>query len=116
MKNKIILILVIMAITLGFLSGCTETKNLSEEEKRFIGTWTANSENFQILMTFNPDRTFKQSFIERNWEIKDGLLVLTGETDLETSSYNYYFSENDTILNLQTVGTDVYVPYTKQIE
>jgi len=117
MKKIAIFLIVFIVITVGLLNGCTETnKSLSDEERRFVGTWGATSENFQISMTFYSDGTFKQNFIERKWEVKDGLLVLTGETDLETSSYDYYFTEDDTKLHLQTSGTDVYVVYTKQLD
>lgn len=116
MKKLTIFLFGFMLISVGFLNGCTETnKSLSDEELRFVGTWVAYSENFQISMTFYSDGTFKQSVIERNWEVKNGLLLLTGETDLEDSSYNYYFTEDDNKLHLQTTGTDVYVAYSKQV-
>ena len=117
--RKIVKLLVIsILISVGLISGCAETNNSSsDEEEKFVGTWEAYSES-SISMTFNSDGTFSQvtpfGLIVRNWEVKDEKLVLTGETDSETSSYNYYFSENDTKLHLQTVGTDVYVEYIKK--
>jgi hypothetical protein len=117
MKKNLILIIFTFIILTGLLSGCAENK-LSEEEEKFIGTWEAFSEYFQttITMTFHSDGTFTQGEINRNWEVKNDLLVLTGNVEQETSSYNYYFSENNTKLYLQTVGTDFYIPYTKQLE
>ena len=119
MKKLTIFLICFMVLSVGFLNGCTETNNpLSDEERRFVGTWGAYSElfNMTILINFYSDRTFTQGEVHRNWEIKEGKLVLTGDNNEGVTSYDYYFSENDTILNLRTLGADVYVAYTKQAD
>jgi len=116
MKTKIFVIFTLLIIIEGFLSGCTETNNgLSSEEERFVGTWEPNNEDFPlpIFLNFSSDRVFTQGPIQRNWEVKDGKLILTGDVPQETSRYDYYFTEEDTILHLQTEGQNVYIPYTK---
>jgi hypothetical protein len=120
MKTKIFVIFTLLIIIEGFLSGCTETNNgLSSEEERFVGTWEAYSENFQmtILLIFEADRTFTQEPIVAQWRIRDGRLVISGE-NLPESQYDYYFTDEDTVLYIRTVGapSDTYISYNKMLE
>ncbi len=119
MKKIVTLILISILLSIGLLCGCTEQNtSQADDEARFVGTWGAYSENFQTTfsMTFSSDGTFTHGPMVFDWQIKDGKLFLLDEDGKEQSSYNYYFTENDTKLHLQTVGTDVYVTYTKEVQ
>lgn len=101
------------------MSGCQEvTNSFPSEEGRFVGTWENNSTKSTI--TFFSDGTCSSSDIlpysglRGVWEIKDDKLVITHEHGIIISTYDYYFSENNSKLHLKNVGGENYKVYTKQ--
>lgn len=67
-------------------------------------------------MTFFTDGTCSLGGVGATWEIKDSKLVITMGNNELVSSYDYYFSEDDTKLHLRTSGSDKYDIYSKQLD
>jgi uncharacterized alpha/beta hydrolase family protein len=121
MKMKTILLFILMVIIIGFLIGCTETTNNnsnedSNEESRFVGTWDSeeNPDIIPIKLILNSDGTSTVNGMNSTWELKNGQLIVT-IIDLElVSTFDYFFTENDTILHLRLEGNDVFDIYFRQ--
>jgi hypothetical protein len=116
-KNLIILSIFILLICVG-LSGCQEvTNSYPSDESRFVGTWKASQYEYH---TFFSDGTCLSSDIlpisglRGMWEIKEEKLVITHEHSIINSTYDYYFSENNSKLHLKNIGGENYKVYTKQ--
>jgi hypothetical protein len=93
------------------LSGCSEEiPSLSNEEKRFIGTWKGSGVH---VMAFFPDRacSFHSDF-SGYWEIKEGKLII----DLEYGELilDYEFSENDDIVTITEEASGYTGDYIRQ--
>lgn len=108
----VIVIIIILSIVsfdfIGYIYKITKT-----EESRFVGTWK-NEKSGTLI--FYSDGTIVLGIIEGTYELKDGKLViraLSGEVNL-VSVYDYYFSENDTKLNLIDINSGITTTYTKQ--
>jgi hypothetical protein len=118
MKKKLVLIFVLIVIAVGFLNGCTETSNnIPTEESRFIGTWKSEENPLIIPVTLilYSEGTSLMGGLNSTWELKEGQLVITLTDNELVSSFDYYFTEDDTVLHLQLFGNDVYDIYLKQI-
>ena len=117
MKMKTILLFTIMVIIIVFLIGCTETtNNISDEESRFIGTWNSevNPKIIPVTLVLNSDGTSNMGGLISTWELKNGQLIITASELELVSTFDYFFSENDTILHLRLEGNDVFYVYLKQ--
>ena len=105
MKKQLIIGIAVLFLSVG-LSGCT-TEN---RDSRFVGTW---GENPVVQMTLFSDGSCSFAGSNGNWQIKDNKLNL--ELDNGASFvYDYYFSEDETILYLKTLSSDTYTALTKQ--
>ena len=119
MKKTIILLIVLMVISVGFLSGCNESEgdSQSSEENRFVGTWKTNNVYMTLgtTMTFFSDGTCSY-VLAPNYEVKDEKLVFFMHPDGDKIQYfyDYSFSDNDTKLTLTSVYTAISDIYTKQ--
>ena len=113
MKIIPILLIAMMMICIGFLSGCNEQSvSLSDEEKRFVGTWNGSIDIFDVLVFF-PDRACCYFFdFTGIWEIKDGNLVITVKDAKYT--YGYSFSNNDDILTIIDIESGNSWDYRRQ--
>lgn len=100
-KTKILTVGLILILCLTF-SGCTQ--NLSNEEQRFVGTWTIEGMNSTV--TFYNDGHVSE-FLGDTFEVRDGkLIILTifAGGDVE-DTYDYIFSDNSTTLLLININT-----------
>lgn len=105
------ILLILMMICVMILSGCSEEiPSLSNEEKRFIGTWKGSGVH---VMAFFPDRacSFHSDF-SGYWEIKEGKLII----DLEYGELilDYEFSENDDIVTITEEASGYTGDYIRQ--
>ena len=111
MKKVTILLIALMVISVGFLSGCNEASNiLSGEKNKFVGTWKGS----YFSITFFSDGSCSYSSLGAIWDIKDEKLVITIGNNELVYSYDYYFSDDNTKLHLKSAGEDDYTTYTKQ--
>jgi len=114
MKKQLMIIgIIVILLTVG-LSGCTETNSLSEEEKRFVGSWIMQGQ--EDIITFYSDGGMSGSFGGDKYEIKDGkLVILTKISGGYTQElYNYSFSNNDTKLILINININIIHTLIKQ--
>ena len=118
MNKLVILLIVLMVIEVGFLSGCNESTFKSDKEK-FVGTWVFSLTDATITYTFLSDDTLTivgtyEGVIEDTtngtWKILDNKLVLT--TEENTGSVDYSFSDDGKTLTLTLSGQDAV--FTKQ--
>ncbi|EMR73054.1 hypothetical protein MBGDN05_00766 [Thermoplasmatales archaeon SCGC AB-539-N05] len=103
MRKIAILLIVLMLIGVGFLSGCTET---NVRDSRFVGEWKdIDIEYPQNTLTFFSDGTCLYSNLSSSWEIKDSNLVITTPTfgQEAKNTFSYVFSNNNQTLILTNV-------------
>jgi len=118
-KIKRVLLIILIVIIIGFLIGCTETKNnISNEESRFVGTWNSEEDPaiIPIKLILNSDGTSAVNGMKSIWELKNGQLIVTIIEIELVSTFDYYFTENDTILHLRLEGNDVFDIYFKELD
>jgi hypothetical protein len=84
----------------------------SDEQLKFVGTWTAPG---SVSLTLFSTGSYRKGVVEGTWALENGLLVLSeeGETPSQVT-YEYVFSENDTLLQLTEVGQEESLLLTKQ--
>ena len=107
MKKIAILLIVILVVSVGFLSGCVN------EESRFIGTW-ADQKGYNLVIF--SDGTYTNEDITTTysgtWELKDDKIVFTvQEVDLP---FSYSFSNNGNTLTLVSLIKEEKSILTKQ--
>ena len=105
------LLLIIMMISVVVLSGCEEENPpLTNEEKRFLGTWKGPTIH---VMAFFPYRacSFHSDF-SGYWEVKDGKLII--ELKYGTVILDYIFSEDDSILTITEEASGYTGDYIRQ--
>ena len=109
MKKQLMIVgIIVILLTVG-LSGCNNSIN-KNYDSRFVGTWKYQS----ITMTLSSDGTCTHGNINGTWEIKDNKLVFAYNNWINTELFDYYFSENNTILDLKIEGNNNYIEYIKQ--
>lgn len=118
-KNKQLITISLIGITTMILavnlSGClseeSERDNFDGELAKFVGKWgpTICAQGIGKGYVFRQNGTYvyyfylylqnfeEETIINGTYEIKNGKLLLTNSSDV-TTSYNYSFSENNTIL------------------
>ncbi len=113
---KRIVLLVLMMIGIGLLSGCTGT-----EKNKFIGTWKSFEPIDTLTYEFFSNGTvratsfigsYKNQFFGNlsnysylgSWELKNGKLIMN-TSGIFSSTLDYNFSNNDTILIIAPSGT-----------
>jgi hypothetical protein len=121
MKRKIIVLGTVVILLMVVLSGYNELTDggLSDEEEKFVGTWIENYQEIdrnKLFYTFFSDKTYSQSGQGGTWKLKEGKLLLESSYTEPPFLYDYYFSENDTILNLKWTSSDSYTEYLKQLK
>lgn len=103
-----ILVCGIILLLVGF-GGCSESVRI---EDCFIGTWSASKELYgevKEIYTFYSNHSVFASNVGRNksiygnWELKDNKLYVSIQ-DIDYS-YNYTFSNDNTILELHNLIT-----------
>ncbi len=124
MKKQLIIIGIIIILLAVGLSGCEEN-NLSDEEKKFVGTWV-DSESYEGRMTvsfiFSSDKTFEMILTyaggtnrtSGTWIIVDDILGLNiTELNMLSAAYKYNFTNNDNTLTIVDDSGNIGV-FTKQ--
>ena len=108
-----------MVIITVFFIGCIETtNNISDEERRFVGEWNSevNPKIIPVTLILNSDGTANMGGLISTWELKNGQLIISASEFEFVSNYDYFFTENDTILHLRLEGNDVFDVYLKQYD
>jgi hypothetical protein len=115
-KQCIIIVILLLIIS---LSGCQQT---TSDADKFIGTWTTEPKTNPMGGNYNETRTFAAngSYYTTNlgnghtpgaWHLTDEKLVID---TYYPSTYQYSFSENNTILHLTSITGNVTENLTKQ--
>jgi len=119
-KKIAILLIVLMVVSVGLLSGCNELTR----DKRFVGTWKGSGIilgiKYDVGLTYLSNGTYSIGLTvlgattpeSGSWEIKDNKLVLTNDQGMKT--YNYVFSNNDNSLILTSTTIDLRFELIKQ--
>ena len=115
MRKEVMLLIALMVISVGFLSGCNESI-IDEVSDKFIGTWGSQEGYQPIIITFFSDKTcsiedLNGETVYGTWEISEEKLVMTLKGQTVIFSYSFY--SEDTILSLTEVSSQQYVLYTK---
>jgi len=119
MKKQIVIVGIIVLLVCVGLSGCSNNP-FDTEKNKFVGTWKTNStESFNPAnlgtVIFFSDGTLSLSGLGgMKYEIKDGKLVISTNNNELQYTFEYSFSNSNTVLTLSLVGTDNPVVYTKQ--
>jgi len=121
MKKITVLAIILLVVSVGLLSGCTE----QSDEDKLIGTWihsqTVEGKTVTASFTFHPDKTVEivgsydgeEQTLSGVWKIIDSELVMvSSEGDTTTSEYS--FSNNDKTLTIIDYSTGTHVSLTKQ--
>jgi len=107
--------MVIILITVG-LSGCFGENSLSEEEKKFVGSWVAyNEEAGYGHITFFSNKTCNLVGEINNWKVENQKIIFWEQDSNVQSWYTYSFSYNNTMLTLRDVVNgiiSVWLKYT----
>ncbi len=114
-----IIIIALLVICVGFLSGCEEQNKVNDLDSRFYGTWfNENSPTLRTTYFSNGTYEIIPTHVGGTWETKDGTLIYSvslglgeSETILEPS---YSFSNDNSILTITDVSTGYSGVYTKQ--
>ena len=121
-KQLIVTGTLVILISVG-LSGCNEISNLLKSEKdRFIGTWISSNwrpQQNNTLYAPQPHTYFSNGSclvgdVSGTYDIKDGKLIETLANGQLTFTWNYSFSNNDTIITLTQIGTTFILILYKQ--
>jgi len=108
MKKIAILLIVLMMVSVNFLSGCNKgNKNETNAMKeKILGIWLANAttgpgKGSTGIYTFYSNGSFLASSDSQTWGIFDiTYKQLNMSAEDTTYSYNYTFSENDNKVTL----------------
>lgn len=113
--KKPLAIMVIGILIFTGLTGCIdngkEIEGLSNEEKKFVGTWKATN---GLTYIFFSDGTGSYQDGTTTWEIKDSNLVIYWMGDEIVFTYTYIFSNNDKTLMLKSVESELEIVLTKR--
>ena len=107
MKKELLIAALIVVLLIVGLSGCigetdnkktenSSTDELSTEESRFVGTW----ESIGWTITFFSDGKYTSGADLKVWELKDGKLLLYTNYPESAATFDFVFSDNDTMLTL----------------
>ena len=120
MKNQLVIIgLVAVLFCVGF-SGCDQINNVLKSEKdRFIGTWVSgnwpqNDTTIPQSHTYFSNGSCSVGNVSGTYETKDGKLVETFVNGQIIFTWEYSFSNNDSVLTLTQVGTTFTLVLYKQ--
>lgn len=107
MKKMAILLIALMVIGVGFLSGCFEdSDNKSSDESKFIGTWTFDKGGSgETIYVLNEDMTGTYTAYGNTtaaeWSLSNGEFCLTllppNEAEI-TQCSPYHFESSDTLV------------------
>ncbi|UCF13071.1 MAG: hypothetical protein JSW06_02140 [Thermoplasmatales archaeon] len=122
MKKITILLIALMVLSLGFLSGCNE----QDEKNSFIGAWLMKipeNPDLEIILTFFTNGSVKREItlvvtrlIKTEWsnyEIKNDEICGLPQFDYNQTCLYYEFSNSNNILNLTAVETNYLYVYEK---
>lgn len=95
------------------ISGCFEGDELSNEEKRFIGTWDMTGLESPVIFHSNGEL---DGFVGEEFEVTDGKLAVLKRFagGYRQELYTYTFTHNDTKLILININSDITHTLTKQ--
>ena len=112
LKKYMSIIISLLILTATLLSGCTEERTLSDEEKKLLGTWKGTSHLHDIMSFFKDGTCSHKLDLSGVWKIEG--VELTIDTETEEIVYFYKLTENNTVLILTARGTKMPYFYTKQ--
>lgn len=108
MKKIALVLIILIMVSAGFLSGCDSLKS---DKDRFIGTWKTSVGVTAVLFS---DGTCTIAGVSGTWDIKDGKLVVVLANLPTQSTFTYFFSDDDKTVTLTDISTGVSTTYTKQ--
>lgn len=114
MKKTGILLIALMVIGVGFLSGCNEQTGVTtNEEEKFVGTWYKEGGSATF---FSDGSAVDPQGMANDWELKDGNLVISYEFEGTELSiiYDYSFSNNQKTLTIVRKDTGEVIVYNKE--
>jgi len=105
MKKRLIITGILLTLLTAILSGCTDSS--VDEKSRFVGTWRMELVPIYVYTFYaNGTVTTREVNVTYNltYKVEDGKLSFyMPEYPDEPLSYYYFFSDNDTRLNLSLV-------------
>ena len=119
-KELVIFGIITLLITVG-LNGCTENNNGSSKtnEEKILGKWTGTSSDSAQTITFNFYAngscflTVNEKSEWATYTMTDQNLT-TKQINTVTTTFDYFFSDNDNTLTLTVVGTESKIVFTRQ--
>jgi ABC-type Fe3+-hydroxamate transport system substrate-binding protein len=116
MKKQILIVGIIVLLIAVGLSGCNQTSNsLTSDKDKFVGTWNVKVNDKEGTFVFYSNGTLITSSGSRaTWEIKDGLLVITGGSGTTPSTLSYKFSNGNKTVVLINSASGTTAILTKQ--
>ena len=120
MKKTATILIVIMTICMGFLSGCTEQDDMQDIRNKFIGKWFEEGKDDKYIHFF-ANGVVKDNEQNGTWDIVEYRLIMSlplpdSNQILYPLKFIYKFSNDNTRLTLSLVEkTHVQWHYTKEI-
>jgi len=123
MNKLIILVIPLLMISIGLLSGCAregyDPYTKPEDIEKIVGTWYSETinETLEIIYGYKNGWIYEGYIIINSvnytMEIYYAKIHING-IDTNNSTYKYDFFNNDTILKLTNVRSGISTDYTKQ--
>ena len=131
MKNKFVIIGIILLFICVNLSGCNQISEIFlEDEDRIVGAWDTEGflmeESIPNVVVFHADGSFQIdikipgtsdiSLKNGTWEINHEILTLemTGLIEIPLTNFSYVFSNDNQILTITDVDSSESFVLTKQ--
>ena len=114
MKRALLLGVIVLLVTI-ISSGCLEDASTSNDESKFVGTWTSVEGN---TGTYSQDGTYVFRYAEGytytgTWLLSGGQLTISYPSEGYTYTFDYYFENNDNSLYKRLVSENHYDVWTK---
>lgn len=127
-KKQLIVGVIVTALVLSIvmLTGCFGSQNVQKSElDRFVGTWgeivydSSGGTSIKGNVTFNGDGTGNSYLLdmfpgEFNYSLSDGKISIVYGVPEESTTYDYYFSDDYETLNIRNTFGGTITVYTKQ--
>ena len=87
MKKLVILLIALMVITIGLLSGCNETNDKEIKKDDFVGTWQLVDTSFLYMKDSVNVHDYIYEFLE-NWTIMNSIIHYNDPGNLSNTYIN----------------------------
>jgi hypothetical protein len=123
MNKPIILVIPLLIVSIGLLSGCAregyDPYTKAEDIEKIVGTWYSETINETLVIIYDTQNGWHYegriiiNSTNYNFSLYYGKIHIKG-IDTNNSTYKYSFSDNDNILTLTNVRSGISIEYTKQ--